>query len=339
MKRKLSILLATTMMLFLAACGSTTPSGSGAAAPKDVIKIGWVPCLCWTSWASVPEALGSSNLKIELVPFKSSNDVIVGLSSGSIDMGTAGYNNAASLLVKQELQAKYVSGISANGSVFVASPKSGIKSWADLRGKKIGTVRGSTQYVNLVTGMKAQGLDLNKDSEFVNFQNFNDLNLALQRGDVDAMTTFPPNSGIAVSGGYGVEVPDINETLYDGSFYVASGVLATNKLIDSRPDDVQKIVDTLYAQGEKLNGDKKLWVDTFAKFATSTDPAALLAALNAEQTKWDPQLNEDQLNKVASTLAELKEIPRDTSVELTAMLDYSFLEKASGKTAAALGRK
>jgi len=337
MKRKLSVLIAAAMLLFLAACGST--GSASTATSKDTIKIGWVPCLCWTSWASVPEVLESSGVKVELVPFKSSNDVIVGLSSGSIDMGTAGYNNAASILVKQELPAKYVSGISANGSVFVASPKSGITSWADLKGKKIGTVRGSTQYVNLVTGMKTQGLDLNKDSEFVNFQNFNDLNLALQRGDIDAMSTFPPNSGIAVSGGYGVEVPAINKTLYDGSFFVASGVLATDKLIKDRPADVQKIVDTLYAQGEKLNADKDLWVKTFAKFATNTQPDALLAALKAEQTKWDPQLNEEQVRKVASTLAGLKEIPRDTSNELVAMLDYTFLEKATGKTAAALGKK
>lgn len=337
MKRILSLLVASAMLLFLAACGSTEQSQ--ASGSKETIKIGWVPCLCWTSWASVPESLESAGFTVELVPFKSSNDVIVGLSSGSIDMGTAGYNNAASILVKQELPAKYVSGISSNGSVFVASPQSGIGSWADLKGKKLGTVRGSTQYVNLVTGMKAQGLDLNKDSEFVNFQNFNDLNLALQRGDIDAMSTFPPNSGIAVAGGYGVEVPSINESFYDGSFFVASGVLATDKLIEDRPADVQKIVDALYAQGEKLNGDKQLWVDTFAKFATNTDPGALLAALNAEQTKWDPQLNEEQLNKVASTLAELKEIPRDTSAELTAMLDYTFLEKASGKPASDLGKE
>jgi len=46
-------------------------------------------------WASVPDALGSSGLRAELVPFKSSNDVLVALSSGAIDMGTAGYNNVA----------------------------------------------------------------------------------------------------------------------------------------------------------------------------------------------------------------------------------------------------
>lgn len=339
MKRKLSILLTTMMMLFLAACGSTAPSGAEAVASKDVIKIGWVPCLCWTSWGSLPELMESSDLQVELVPFKSSNEVIVALSSGAIDMGTAGYNAAASILVKQELPAKFVSGISSKGSVFIASPKSDIKSWADLKGKKIGTLRGTTQYVQLLTGMNAQGLDLNKDSEFVNFQSFNDLNLALQRGDIDAMNTFPPNSGMAVSGGYGVEVPAINDSLYDGSFYISSGVLASNKLIESRPDDVQKIIDALYAQGEKLDGDKDLWVETFGKLATSTEPAALLASLHSEQTVWDPQLNEDQLNKVAATLAELKEIPRNTSVELIAMVDYSFLEKASGKTAAELGQK
>jgi len=44
---------------------------------------------------------------------------------------------------------------------------------------------------------------VNKDSSFVNIQTFNELNLALRRGDIDAMVTFPPNSGIALDGGYG----------------------------------------------------------------------------------------------------------------------------------------
>jgi NitT/TauT family transport system substrate-binding protein len=233
----------------------------------------FVPALSWTAWASVPDEL-PSGLKAELVPFKSSNDVLVALSSGAIDMGTAGYNNVASILATRALKARFVSGISANGSVFVARKGSGITGWRDLAGKKIGTVRGSTQYVNLVTGMADKGLDLNKDSSFVNIQTFNELNLALQRGDIDAMVTFPPNSGIAVDGGYGEIVETIQSQLYDGSFFVASGVLATDELVKNRPADVQKVIDTFIAQGTKFDGDKDLWVSTFQKYATASGKPA-----------------------------------------------------------------
>jgi len=43
-------------------------------------------------------------------------------------------------LHEQQLWARFVSGISANGSAFVARKGSGVKGWKDLAGKKIGTV-------------------------------------------------------------------------------------------------------------------------------------------------------------------------------------------------------
>lgn len=334
-RRAVSLVAIAVAIVGLAACGSSEER-SGPEAP---LKLGWVPALSWTAWASVPDQLASSGLKAELVPFKSSNDVLVALSSGSIDMGTAGYNNVSSILATQNLRARFVSGISANGSVFVARKNGGINGWPDLAGKRIATVRGSTQYVNLVTAMAAQGLDLNKDSTFVNIQSFNELNLALQRGDIDAMVTFPPNSELAVDGGFGEIVQSIQSTLYDGSFFVASGVLATDALIQNRPGDVQKVIDAFLAQGAKFDADKQLWVREFQKHsATGSKPGPLIQALQTKHVWWYPNLDAKQIRTVPQTLAKLGEIPRDTTTELLARLDYTFLEKATGKPATQLGK-
>jgi sulfonate transport system substrate-binding protein len=333
-RRSLLLTAALTPVAALAACGSDDAGGGGAP-----IKLGWVPALSWTAWACVPDQVRAAGVTAELLPFKSSNDVLVALSSGSIDMGTAGYNNVASILVQQQLRARFVAGISANGSVFVARKASGIKGWADLRGKKIGTVRGSTQYINLVTGMAAQGMHLEKDATFVNIQSFNELNLALQRGDIDAMVTFPPNSGLAANGGFGELVPAIQESLYNGSFFVASGVLATDDLATGRPDDVQKVVSAFLAQGTKLDADKGLWVREFQRYASvSGEPDLLTQALTDRHVRWYPNLDTDQIRRVPATLARLGEIPRDTTAELVERLDYRFLEKATGRPASELGK-
>jgi NitT/TauT family transport system substrate-binding protein len=333
--RPLLLAVAVALVVALGACGSGDDKG-GASTP---IKLGWVPALSWTAWASVPDQLKAEGITAELVPFKSSNDVLVALSSGSIDMGTAGYNNVASILVQQQLRARFVAGISANGSVVVARTGSGIKSWTDLRGKKIGTVRVSTQYVNLVTGMAAQGMQLEKDATFVNIQSFNELNLALQRGDIDVMVTFPPNSGLAVDGGYGELVPAVQDSLYNGSFFVASGVLATDNLVDKRPDDVQKVINAFLAQGAKLDADKALWVREFQRYAAvSGKPELLTQALTDRHVRWYPNLNAEQIRRVPATLARLGELPRDTTAELVQRLEYRFLEKATGKPAAELGK-
>lgn len=333
MKRR--SLLLTAALAPIAACGNGDDGGTGTP-----IKLGWVPALSWTAWASVPDQVKAAGIRAELLPFKSSNDVLVALSSGSIDMGTAGYNNVASILVQQQLRARFVAGISANGSVFVARPGKAITGWNDLRGKKIGTVRGSTQYVNLVTGMAAQGMQLERDATFVNIQSFNELNLALQRGDIDAMVTFPPNSGLAVDGGFGELVPSIQESLYNGSFFVASGVLATDDLATERPGDVQKVIDAFLAQGTKLDADKALWVREFQRYASvSGEPDLLAKALTDKHVWWYPNLDSDQIRKVPATLARLGEIPRDTTEELVQRLDYRFLEKATGRPAAELGKR
>lgn len=329
------MLLVVAMVVGLTACGSADEGAS--AAP---LKLGWVPALSWTAWASVPDQLEGSGVEAELVPFKSSNDVLIALSSGAIDMGTAGYNNVASILAGQELAARFVSGISANGSVFVARKGSGIEDWADLAGKRIGSVRGSTQYVNIVTAMAANGLDLNKDSTFVNIQSFNELNLAMQRGELDAMVTFPPNSGLAVDSGFGEIPPGIQAELYDGSFFVASGVLATDELVEKRPGDLQKVIDVFIAQGDRLAADQKLWVETFQEHAASSGKPELLAeALENEHVRWYPNLDVAQIKNVSGTLARLGEIPRDTTSELTDRLDFTFLAKATGKSAEQLGKE
>jgi ABC-type nitrate/sulfonate/bicarbonate transport system substrate-binding protein len=331
--------LAALLVSVLAAAGLTTACGSEESSGSPPLRLGRVPALSWTPWASVPDELAPSGLKAELVPFKSSNDVLVALSSGAFDMGTAGYNNVASILATQQLKAKFVAGTSANGSVFVARKGSGIADWRGLAGRKIGTVRGSTQYVNLVTGMAARGMDLNRDSSFVNIQTFNELNLALQRGDIDAMVTFPPNSGIALEGGYGEIVQTIQAQLYDGSFFVASGVLASDALVQNRPADVQKVIDTYVAQGTKLDGDKGLRASTFQKYATASGrPELMTEALRAKHVLCYPNLDVPQIRQVPATLAKLGEIPRDTSADLVDRLDFTFLSKATGKPAEQLGR-
>ncbi|MEV0167586.1 transporter substrate-binding domain-containing protein [Nonomuraea fuscirosea] len=254
---------------------------------------------------------------------------------GMVATNTAGYNNVTSILAGQRLRARFVGGISANGSVFVARKDADVTGWADLKGKRIGSVRGSTQYVNLVTAMAAHGLDLNKDAGFVNIQSFNELNLALQRGDIDAMVTFPPNSGLAVDGGYGEIVPAILSGLYDGSFFVASGVLATDTLIKERLGDVQKVIDAYLAQGARLDADKGAWVREFQQYAAAGgNPEPLTRALEAGHVLWYPNLDAQQIRQVPRTLARLGEIPRDTTAELMERLDYTFLEKATGRTAA-----
>ncbi|MGI5489944.1 ABC transporter substrate-binding protein [Microtetraspora malaysiensis] len=322
-------LVAAASLLLSTACSG---QAEGSSSTGDV-QVGWVPALVWGAWATTPPKV--DGVKVELVPFKSSNEVLVALSSGSIQMGALGFNNVAASLASSDFPAQFVAGASTNSSIFLARKGSGIDGWGDLKGRKIGAVRGSSQYVHLLTGMSQHGLDLNKDAEFVSLQTPTDLNLALQRGDIDALVTFEPNAVIAVMGGYGVPVPSIQDQLYDGSFAISSGIAARRDFIQNRSQDVQKIVDAYYAECERYAKDKDAWAEEFVKFSPG-DPKVIRKALD----NIDPyfEMDEQQVRKVAGTLARLGEIPKDTTDALVERLNYDFIAKASGKTAQQLGK-
>jgi NitT/TauT family transport system substrate-binding protein len=327
-------------LAFLAiACALGLAQVGAANAEEPTVKVGWVKALSWTPWAAGVEAV--KGLKVDLVPFGSSNEELIALASGSIDMAPVGYNNVAALLAAGQVPARFVSGISAYGSAIIVKKGSGIKDWSDLKGKKVGSVRGSTQYVNLVTSLAQHGLDVNnpKDVDFVSIQNFNDLNIALQHGDVDAIVTFPPLSEQALKAGYAERAPALQKTLYDGSFFVASGILASDRMIKGNPKTLQTILDAYLKQIDAYSKDHVAWIKKYqAITGAEVDIPLFQEAFDNGEFAPYTKLNEAQVRQVADTLFKLKVIPTNTADDLVKHLDYSFLAKATGKTPQQLGK-
>lgn len=336
--RKLCGVLGAKLMALALSVGVTL--GSGTALAQDrTLKVGWVKALSWTPWAATMESV--PGVKIELIPFGSSNEELLALASGSIDMAPVGYNNVAALLAAGSVNAKFVSGITAYGSQFLARKGANIKTWADLKGKRVASVRGSTQYINLVTALSQNNLDVNnpKDLNFTSIQNFNDLNIALQRGDVDAIVTFPPLAQQAIQAGYAEQAPAIQKTLYDGSFFVAGGILASDRIIKEDPAAVQAVINAYLPQIEKYSRDSGAWMQKYqAMTGAVIDRALFQQAFDDRVIAAYTKLDEEQILKVPATLYKLKVIPADTTAQLLQRLDYSFMMKATGKTAQELGK-
>jgi len=318
--------------------GTASAFGDPHRGDGVTVRIGWVPAASWTPWATLQEKLKGTGVNAELVPFKSSNDSLTALVKGEIQLAPVGYNNVASLLADSKPGVKFVSGISEHGSVFVARKGSGITTWADLKGKRIASVRGSTQYVNLATAMSNHGVDLDSDSTFVNMQGFSDLNFALQRGDVDAICTFPPLSGQAVQAG-GVEVPEIQSGMYDGSFTVASGILANEDFLKQHPGQARTLLTAFVQRFDELKKDPEQWARSYAGLTAGTDKQSLVEALKKQYIKPSLNLDEKQIRSVPRVLHRLGVIKEDTGPALTARLDYSLLAKVTGKSARDLGQE
>lgn len=318
------------------AVGGRWYGASDDAAATDRIRIGWVPAASWVPWATLDTKLPDGTT-VELVPFGSSNEELTALAQGEIDMAPVGYNNLAALLTTSDPPVTFVSGISSHGSVFLTRPESGIKTWNDLRGRRIATIRGSTQYVNIASAMKAQGLDLDDDARYVNMQSFPDLNLALQRGDVDAVVTFPPLSGKAIAAGYAKTVPAIQSHLYDGSFTVASGILANDAFLEDHREDAKTVLEAYRTRIQTLSKKPDQWAAQYESVKGSKG-VRVAEALRREYIKPEPDMPMGEILKVPSVLSRMGIIQSDTSQELKEHLNYSLLEEITGKSATQLGK-
>ena len=319
------------VLLITAGCGGDS---AGASNGPVTVRVGYLKVIQWTHLADIAAHVDPAKVKIELQEFKTSNEVLVALTAGSVDVGDIGYNHLASALERGQKNLEFIAGLSSKGSALIQRKGAGITSWESLRGRKVGGSRGSTQYTQLVTGLKANGLDINKDVEFVNLNSSTDMNIALRNGDVDAIMQWEPGASNAVIDGYGEPVPQIASSLYQQTFQVSSGVAARKEFVKDEPAAAQAVVDGYFKSYNKVTSDHAYWIDTFAKLV-QTDRKVLEAA--SKNAQPDLGMDQQDIARMMKALADSGTTKKDMFGELKGQLDYTFIAKASGKSAQELG--
>jgi NitT/TauT family transport system substrate-binding protein len=320
-------------VVLLAASGCGGGSASAGNGPVTV-RVGYLKVIQWTQLADLAAHVDPSKVKIELNEFKTSNEVLVALTAGSLDIGDIGYNHLASALERGQKNLEFIAGLSSKGSALIQRKGAGITSWSSLRGRKIGGSRGSTQYTQLAAGLKANGMDVNKDVQFVNLNSSTDMNIALRNGDVDAIMQWEPGASNAVIDGYGEPVPQIASSLYQQTFQVSSGVAARKEFVKDQPAAAQAVVDGYFKSYNKVTSDHAYWIDTFAKLV-QTDRKVLEAASKNAQPEF--RMDQQDIARMMKALADSGTTKKDMFGELKGQLDYTFIAKASGKSAQELG--
>lgn len=333
LKRGAGAVAAVPLVAALSAAGSR----ARAVGAQDAVTVraGWVKVLQWTHWADIPSHVDGNAADFELTEFKTSNEVLVGLTSNSLDMGTLGYNHVAGALARGDTSLIFVAGVSSGASRFVAGKDVQINAWEDLKGLRIGSARGSTQYMQLLTAMKKHSLDLDQDTEFTNLAGATDMNVALRNGDVDAIMTWEANASQAIVDGYGFPVPVIDETLYADSFKISSGIVVRNAFLEDHPETVQTVMDAYYKSWQKVTSDRPYWLDTFQQM---TDLAPEVLELAANNAFPEIRLPQGEIALVADLLFEQQAIEKNVTDVLVKQLNYEFIAQASGESPAALGQ-
>jgi taurine transport system substrate-binding protein len=188
------------------------------------------------SYANATKAFEKAGLDIELVPFASGPAILPALAAKEVDVAwlgdfpcVTGFSNGLPIKVFM------IQNASLTANRLVANPKSGIKTLADMKGKKIGVTFGSTSHGHILRALSQAGLT-QQDVTLVNLAPAS-MPAAYFADQVDAVLTWEPNIGeIEKSGGVRVATSQ--------SLGLASAVVSVGRAdyIRSNGADIAKLL-------------------------------------------------------------------------------------------------
>lgn len=278
--------IAAAFLLAIVASASSAPL---AAQELKKIRIGWQPTT--TVEAQIAHAMAKTNilelngLQGEMIMFSFGPAVNEALVGGSIDVGFIGDMPSVSLAV-----ANAPTTVVGRQSVFrgsiLATPKSGINSLKDLKGKKVYGPVGSSIYLAAVSMLESAGLKPGKDVEIVHM-GFADLSDAIKAGKVDAVFVWDPWIELFVSQGLAKELAkDTSLTMV---------VAMRNDYMQRNPDAIEKFLRAhkaalLFAASDHTRANA--WFRE-PENARTLDPRIIQTA-----TAYDPQWNAKSLKDI-----------------------------------------
>lgn len=177
-------------LLVVALAILTGASASEAEDQKPIpVTIGWQPGGCFAFYVARDLKLfEQAGLAPTYVKFTAGPPMFAAFQSSSIDVSWGGAAPAV-IGVAQGVPLKIISLEASTQNALVARKDRQIRSLADVKGKKIGTVKGSAAYFAMVKLLQMNGLD--KQYTFLDMQ-MPSLLPAFAKGDVDAIWAWEP---------------------------------------------------------------------------------------------------------------------------------------------------
>ncbi|AWK85733.1 ABC transporter substrate-binding protein [Azospirillum thermophilum] len=198
--------VATTTLVAATLVASTL--AAPAARAEDLVRLGNLKFAHYGAISYMKEIGGKYGLKIEERVFPKGIDILPAIVAGEIDAAASAVD-AAIAGRASGVPIYVVAGFAKGGARIVVRPDAGIKSVADLKGKKVATPRGGAQELILLAELAKHGLTWSdkggKDVQII-YMAYADMNQALLSGNIDAMSQSEPQSSQAINKGFGVEL-------------------------------------------------------------------------------------------------------------------------------------
>lgn len=314
---------------------------TSSASAQEMVKLGFAKCAHCVPMSLVPGL--ATGVKIDAINFTSGNDVLTALVSKSIDVAQVTYLHYVTALDKG-FDVVAISGQVNGGSELLlptASPiaaddwtafKAAVeKAKADGKPLKVGASRGNAQDIHMRGELLKYGINPDKDVQFINIPNPSDHLAALTRGEIDMIATVEPFASQIRMGGAGKH---FNFPYDQAAGNLTNLIVTRSDMIKSRPEAVQASVSAVVKLVDLLKSDQNVWIDSITKY-TGLDKAVSIEAL--KNASPDYKIHRASALAIGTMMRDLKYISNDVSADITKNIDYSFLEKATGKPKTELG--
>lgn len=336
-KKALGMCMAMTLTAIMTACANKADSVEGQASATDsigsetgsgeeypeAIKIGYQPVANDMMIAIVEGLLDNLGYPYELVEFSSGKDLNNALASGSVDCGYMGTVPIVSGIASDlEYEVFWIDGIITECEGLVV--KDGISTVADLEGKTIGVVNGSTSHYSLMSALANAGVA----EESVNILGGGTTEIVAMwdRGDIDAAYIWQPSLEAMIDDG-GTVIFDGNDGESIGA--VTAVLHVVNKsFAEKYPKAVSALVDVLASTQEVYERDSEKVV---ADVAERLEMDADMCKTSIEGYRWISKEEQAQSGYLGGDFAEVLKKTADflaSQESISESPDISVFEEA-----------
>jgi len=244
-------------------------------------------------------------------------DVAVQLATGQVEMAVIPFTNAIAAYT-QGASFQVVAGSGVEGLIVVAKPE--IKTFADLKGKKVATFQADTLDVVVYDYLKKEGMTYD-DVEMVYLGDSTELLNAYVAGQVDAVSHIEPYATKARTSTNGNILGDGTD-IY-GAGYPDCVLAVRNEVIEAEPEVVKDVIRVFFeAQYQIENSFEEAAKTTIDKYY-KTDMESLLAAAQAQPPGVDIRDKRDFMYSRAESMKELNYINAELDDNF---VNFSLLE-------------
>jgi ABC-type nitrate/sulfonate/bicarbonate transport system substrate-binding protein len=311
------------------------------AQAEPVIKLGYAKCAHCTPMSLTPQY--AKGVQIDAVGFNTGTDALTALVSKNIDVAQVTYLHYAIALDKG-FDVVAISGqVNGGSAMLVANDLEVVPDdWASLKkaiadykaaGKpfRVAASRGNSQDIHMRGAFAKQGIDINKDVQFINIPNPSDHLQALRRGEIELICTVEPFATQILQ----AKAAKLFGLPYDQAAGKLTNIILTRSdVVAAKPKELENTVRAIVKVDEFISADHAALIDVISK-VTGLDKT--IAAGAVENMDPDPKMYRASAIAIAGMMRDLKYINSDVSAAVEKNMDYRFLEAATGKPKSELG--